>query len=69
MDDVNHTQGRNPPPEEPMEEDKSIYQTVKQIWIPSEAINLKVQIAVEAQCEDKGHRAFAATMDTISEIC
>lgn len=39
----------------------------EQIWIPDEARELKLRIAVEAHCGERGHRAYEATLDIIAE--
>lgn len=34
------------------------------IWIPNEATNLKLRIAVQSHCGEKEHRAYTAAIDT-----
>lgn len=36
-----------------------------QIWIPTEANDVKLRIIVEAHCGDQGHRAYDATLEIV----
>lgn len=43
-----------------------VYKTSGKAWISNGAIKLRLMIAVNAHCEEKGHRAHAATVSSVS---
>lgn len=50
-----------------IKDDKGIWMANGKIWIPKDANSLKLRIAVAGHCGERGHRAYAATLDTIGE--
>lgn len=48
-------------------DNEGIYRKGQQIWIPEEASDLKLRITIDAHCGERGHRAYDATLETITQ--
>lgn len=51
-----------------MRDSKGIYREQQRIRMPAEAADLKLRIAVEAHCRERGHRAFGATLEIVHKM-
>lgn len=45
---------------------KGVHQVNGKSWIPNEATGLKLNIAVDSNCGERGPRAYAATSESVS---
>lgn len=66
VEEVGREQRKHSTPGDAVRDEEIIYLMEGKIWIPSIATNVKLRIEVEAHCGERGHKAFAATLHTIS---
>lgn len=66
-EEIKHEQHQHTAPREDVKDAHGIYIVKKRIWIPASVTKLKLRIAVDADCGERGHRAFAATIYIISQ--
>lgn len=65
INEIKLHQARHHSPAETEIDDDGIHKYNQRIWVPSGANDLKLRIAVEAHCGERGHRAYDVTLEVI----
>lgn len=65
--DVKREKVKYPLPKGATKNEEGTYRRNGEIWISEEPNNLKLRMAVEAHCRERGHKAYAVVMDIISK--